>query len=146
MRLEINPHFSMVYVEGAAKFIKNYKQLMMHHIAWTEAARPRGAGEVVLENTDFGEEEEGESAEKVASGSVQKAQEEGTPESLDDKCYLVWEGTLRDRSFSEFNARSCPKDGAAKELLGEKPRGYWDQVKNWKTEEEELLWYSTASR
>ncbi|KAJ7039869.1 pre-mRNA processing factor 3-domain-containing protein [Mycena alexandri] len=134
-----NPHFSMVYVEGAAKFIKNYKRLMMHRIAWTEAARPRGAEEVVLENAGSGEED-GEGAEKVASGSVQKAQEEGTPESLEDnKCYLVWEGMLRDRSFSEFNARSCPTDGAAKELLGEKLRGYWDQAKNWKAEEEELL-------
>ncbi|KAJ7484676.1 pre-mRNA processing factor 3-domain-containing protein [Mycena latifolia] len=129
-----NPHFSMVYVEGAAKFIKNYKRLMLHRIAWTEAARPRGAEDVVLENPNP-DAEEGE-----GSSGKGKAADEADATSLEDnKCYLVWEGMLRDRSFSEFNARSCPTDGAAKELLGEKLKGYWDQAKNWKAEEEELL-------
>lgn len=133
-----NPHFSMVYVEGAAKFIKKYKRLMMDRIAWTEAARPRGGEEVVLENPNP-DGEDGEGA-VVASGSgAGRAAEEGAGSLEDNKCYLVWEGMLRDRSFSEFNARSCPTDGAAKELLGEKLKGYWDQAKNWKAEEEELL-------
>ncbi|KAJ7143325.1 hypothetical protein C8R43DRAFT_1130752 [Mycena crocata] len=131
----LNPHFSMVYVEGAAKFIKNYKRLMMHRIAWTEAARPRGAEEVVLENR----ESDGEGAEASGKGKGKAVDEEGAISLEDNKCYLVWEGMLRDRSFSEFNARSCPTDGAAKELLGEKLKGYWDQAKNWKAEEEELL-------
>ncbi|KAJ7627659.1 pre-mRNA processing factor 3-domain-containing protein [Mycena polygramma] len=133
-----NPHFSMVYVEGAAKFIKKYKRLMMDRIAWTEAARPRGAEDVVLENPNP-DAEEGDGA--VASGSgAGRGNVDGAATSLEDnKCYLVWEGMLRDRSFSEFNARSCPTDGAAKELLGEKLKGYWDQAKNWKAEEEELL-------
>ncbi|KAJ7721942.1 pre-mRNA processing factor 3-domain-containing protein [Mycena maculata] len=134
-----NPHFSMVYVEGAAKFIKNYKGLMMRRIAWTEAARPRGGEDVVLESADA----EGEDEVAPAKGkgkAVGEGEGGGAAVSLEDnKCYLVWEGMLRDRSFSEFNARSCPTDGAAKELLGEKLKGYWDQAKNWKAEEEELL-------
>ncbi|KAJ7236175.1 pre-mRNA processing factor 3-domain-containing protein [Mycena rebaudengoi] len=129
-----NPHFSMVYVEGAAKFIKNYKRLMMHRIAWTEAARPRGAEEVVLEDA-----ENGEAGAVTDKGKEKAAEEEGAVSLEDNKCWLVWEGMLRDRSFSEFNARSCPTDGAAKELLGEKLKGYWDQAKNWKAEEEELF-------
>ncbi|KAJ7136089.1 pre-mRNA processing factor 3-domain-containing protein [Mycena epipterygia] len=131
-----NPHFSMVYVEGAAKFIKKYKRLMMDRIAWTEAARPRGGEDVVLQNPNS----DGEEGEAGASGKGKgKAEEEGVVSLEDNKCYLVWEGMLRDRSFNEFNARSCPTDGAAKELLGEKLKGYWDQAKNWKAEEEELL-------
>ncbi|KAJ6571822.1 PRP3-domain-containing protein [Mycena capillaripes] len=133
-----NPHFSMVYVEGAAKFIKKYKRLMMDRIAWTEAARPRGAEEVVLENPNP-DAEDGEDAVASGSGAVRATEEGGAMSLEDNKCYLVWEGMLRDRSFSEFNARSCPTDGAAKELLGEKLKGYWDQAKNWKAEEEELL-------
>ncbi|KAJ7437375.1 pre-mRNA processing factor 3-domain-containing protein [Mycena galericulata] len=133
-----NPHFSMVYVEGAAKFIKNYKRLMMHRIAWTEAARPRGAEDVVLENPNSDAEGPEGPAAVVGKGKG-KAEEEGALSLEDNKCYLIWEGMLRDRSFSEFNARSCPTDGAAKELLGEKLKGYWDQAKNWKAEEEELL-------
>ncbi|KAJ7076104.1 pre-mRNA processing factor 3-domain-containing protein [Mycena belliarum] len=131
-----NPHFSMVYVEGAAKFIKKYKRLMTQRIAWTEAARPRGAEDVVLENADP-DAEGGEGA--GGSGKAGEAAPAGPVSLEDNKCYLVWEGMLRDRSFSEFNARSCPTDGAAKELLGEKLKGYWDQAKNWKAEEEELL-------
>ncbi|KAJ7660043.1 pre-mRNA processing factor 3-domain-containing protein [Mycena rosella] len=134
-----NPHFSMVYVEGAAKFIKKYKRLMMDRIAWTEASRPRGAEDVVLENPDP-DAEDGQSAGAGPSGAEKAPGEESVTVSLEDnKCYLVWEGMLRDRSFSEFNARKCPTDGAAKELLGEKLKGYWDQAKNWKAEEEELL-------
>ncbi|KAJ7905100.1 small nuclear ribonucleoprotein hPrp3 [Mycena leptocephala] len=122
-----NPHFSMVYVEGAAKFIKKYKRLMMDRIAWTEAARPRGGEEVVLENPNpDGEDGEG--------GPPKRARVIGRQQVL-----FGVGGMLRDRSFSEFNARSCPTDGAAKELLGEKLKGYWDQAKNWKAEEEELL-------
>ncbi|KAJ6609702.1 pre-mRNA processing factor 3-domain-containing protein [Mycena sp. CBHHK59/15] len=132
-----NPHFSMVYVEGATKFIKSYKRLMMHRIAWTEAARPRGGEEVVLENPNS-DAEDGEGSTAAGKGKA-KATEEGTVSLEDNKCWLVWEGMLRDRSFSEFNARSCPTDGAAKELLGEKLKGYWDQAKNWKAEEEELF-------
>ncbi|KAK7046719.1 U4 u6 small nuclear ribonucleoprotein [Favolaschia claudopus] len=138
-----NPHFSMVYVEGAAKFMKNYKRLMMHRIAWTEAARPRGGEDVVLQTPD-GEDEgvgggEGNAAASGSGGA--NANEEGaaTTSLEDNRCFLVWEGMLRDRSFSDFKARSCPTDREAKEMLGERLKGYWDQAKNWKAEEEELL-------
>ncbi|KAJ7637077.1 pre-mRNA processing factor 3-domain-containing protein [Roridomyces roridus] len=123
-----NPHFSMVYVEGAAKFMKKYKHLMMHRIAWTEAARPRGGEDVVLDNGNSDGEAEGGDKGKG------KAEEDA------DACFFGGQqGMLRDRSFTQFSARSCPTDGAAKEQLGEKLRGYWDQAKNWKAEEEELL-------
>ncbi|KAF8189938.1 pre-mRNA processing factor 3-domain-containing protein [Mycena galopus ATCC 62051] len=140
-----NPHFSMVYVEGAAKFVKNYKRLMTHRITWTEAARPRGGEDVVLDNPNpDAEEGEGDgvaAAANAASGSGSRANEEGaaTTSLEDNKCYLVWEGMLRDRSFSDFKPRSCPTDREAKELLGERLKGYWDQAKNWRAEEEELL-------
>ena len=54
----------MVYVEGAAKFIRNYKRLMLHRIAWTEAARPRGAEDVEIENGGS----DGEKAEDKEKG------------------------------------------------------------------------------
>ncbi|TFK41701.1 PRP3-domain-containing protein [Crucibulum laeve] len=131
-----NPQFSLVYVEGAAKFMKNYKRLMLNRIAWTEAARPRGGEDVELENPDSDVE-----GEVTASTSVGKGKEkEGEIKSLEDnKCYLVWEGMLRDRAFSGFKPRHCPTDRDAKEVLGEKLKGYWDMAKNWKPEEEELF-------
>jgi len=130
-----NPNFSMVYVEGAAKFIRNYKRLMLARIAWTEAARPRGGEDVELENPASDAEDM-----PGVNASSSRVNGEGSENSLEDnKCWLVWEGLLRDRSFSNFKAKSCPTDSAAKELLGEKLKGYWDQAKNWKPEEEELF-------
>ncbi|KAG6849896.1 hypothetical protein H0H93_003910 [Arthromyces matolae] len=131
-----NPQFNMVYVEGSNKAIKNYKRLLLHRIAWTEAARPRGAEDVELQ-------EPNSDAEGDAQSSAAPVQNEGGEEarpSLDNnKCYLVWEGQLRDRVFTTFKGRSCPTDRDAKEVLGEKLKGYWDQAKNWRPEEEELF-------
>ncbi|KAF8970195.1 PRP3-domain-containing protein [Flammula alnicola] len=136
-----NPTFNLVYIEGASKFVRNYKNLMLRRIAWTEAARPRGAEDVELETPDS--DVEGEAVANgatVVSKGKAKAEEEGTtPRSLEDnKCYLVWEGDLRDREFGAFKAKSCPTDREARDFLGEKLKGYWDVAKNWKPEEEEL--------
>ena len=130
-----HPSFSMVYVEGAHKFIRQYKRLMLHRIAWTEQARERGGEDVEI---DEGEEGENAGADKGKVRAVTPAEGEGV--SLEDnKCWLVWEGQLRDRAFSNFKPKSCPTDGAAKEVLGQKLAGYWDQAKNWKPEEEEFF-------
>ena len=129
-----NPSFSMVYVEGASKFIREYKRLMLHRMAWTEAARERGNEDVELEDDENGE---GKGKGKAAAASAEG--EEGPVSLEDNKCWLVWEGMLRDRSFNNFKPKSCPTDSAAKEVLGEKLAGYWDQAKNWKPEEEELF-------
>ncbi|TFK22157.1 PRP3-domain-containing protein [Coprinopsis marcescibilis] len=136
-----NPQFSMVYVEGAPKFMKNYRRLMLNRIAWTEPARPRGGDEVELENPDSDVEGQDEATSSNAKGKGKTtADEDEAGRSLEDnKCWLVWEGALRDRAFVGFKAKSCPTDRDAKEFLGEKLKGYWDMSKNWKPEEEELF-------
>ncbi|KAH9896654.1 PRP3-domain-containing protein [Cubamyces lactineus] len=129
-----NPSFSMVYVEGAAKFIRQYKRLMLRRIAWTEPARERGGEDVELEGGEEGDGGKGK-GKAVASESV----EHGQLSLEDNHCWLIWEGQLRDRAYNNFKPKSCPTDAAAKEVLGEKLAGYWDQAKNWKPEEEELF-------
>ncbi len=134
-----NPTFNLIYVEGAGKFMKNYKRLMLHRIAWTEAARSRsGAEGVELENPDSDVEVDGQTeARRPATAKGKKG--EGEEKSLEDnRCFLIWEGALRDREFSGFRAKSCPTDRDAKDFLGEKLKGYWDVAKNWKPEDEEL--------
>lgn len=131
-----NPGFSMIYVEGAEKFVRQYKRLMLYRVAWTEAARPRGGEEVEIEEGDKEGGTEGKGKEKV---EVANAEGKGVASLEDNACYLVWEGLLRERAFSSFKPRSCPTDGAAKEALGPKLAGYWDMTKNWKPEEEELF-------
>ncbi|KAF8434613.1 PRP3-domain-containing protein [Boletus edulis BED1] len=130
-----NPAFSMIYVEGAQKFIRQYKRLMLYRIAWTEAARPRGGEEVEMEVGDGEEGTNGKGKAKVDDA----VNGEGVASLEDNACYLVWEGQLRERSFNSFKPRSCPTDAAAKEALGQKLAGYWDMTKNWKPEEEELF-------
>lgn len=131
-----HPQFSVVYIEGAHKSIRQYKRLMLHRMAWTEAARERGNEDVELDEGEEGEN--GGAADKGKARAVTPA--EGEAVSLEDnKCWLIWEGQLRDRSFNNFKPKSCPTDAAAKEVLGQRLAGYWDQAKNWKPEEEELF-------
>jgi len=128
-----NPNLSLVYVEGAAKFIRQYKRLMQYRITWTEAARARGEEEVVLEGNGSADTED-------VKGKSQVHSEEKDATSLDNnRCDLVWEGQIRDRTFPSFRARSCPTDAVAREVLGAKMMGYWDMAKNWKPEDEELF-------
>ncbi|KAI6158269.1 pre-mRNA processing factor 3-domain-containing protein [Pisolithus tinctorius] len=136
-----NPSFSMVYVEGASKFIRTYKRLMLHRIAWTEPARPRGGEDVEIDEGEEGEDANGDNVGKGKARADSQGVMEGESEvSLEDNaCYMIWEGQLRDRAFSSFKPRSCPTDGAAKEALGQKLAGYWDVAKNWKAEEELLV-------
>ncbi|KAF9652310.1 PRP3-domain-containing protein [Thelephora ganbajun] len=132
-----HPSFNMVYVEGASKFIRNYKRLMIHRIGWTEAARARGAEEVEIENDD---DESG--ASERANNSTVVTGEDGAQQVVsleDNRCDLVWEGQLRERAFTNFKPKTCPTDAAAREVLGAKIAGYWDQAKNFKPEDEELF-------
>lgn len=141
-----NPNFSMVYVEGASKFIRQYKRLMMYRIAWTEAARQRGGNidDVEINDDDDDDNSNGGGEDKEKGKAVVTATASGEGDGMevsleDNQCWLIWEGQLRDRSFNNFKPKSCPTDGAAKEVLGQKLAGYWDQAKNWKPEEEELF-------
>ncbi|KAI0305211.1 pre-mRNA processing factor 3-domain-containing protein [Multifurca ochricompacta] len=127
-----NPAFSMVYVEGAAKFTRSYKRLMLHRIAWTEAARARGEEEVELADGENGIEggggETGKASVTPPSGEV----------SLEgNRCDLVWEGPIRERAFTNFRPKSCPTDSTARDALGLKLMSYWDMAKNFKPEDEE---------
>ena len=130
-----NPTFSMVYVEGAQKFIRQYRRLMMERMAWTEAARERGGSDVEIDEGEDG----GKNGDKGKGKALVPDEDGGTVSLEDNQCWLVWEGQLRDRAFSNFKPKSCPTDSTAREVLGAKLAGYWDQSKNWKPEEEELF-------
>jgi U4/U6 small nuclear ribonucleoprotein PRP3 len=124
-----NPAFSMVYVEGAPKFMRSYKRLMLHRIAWTEAARARGEEEVELAEGDEGE---------AAGTGQERAGPPNEEVSLEgNRCDLVWEGPVRERAFTNFRPKSCPTDSAARDALGAKLMSYWDMAKNYKPEDEE---------
>ena len=132
-----HPSFNMVYVEGASKFIRNYKRLLLRRIAWTEPARARGAEEVEIDNDD-----DGAGPSERTDNSTVVTGDDGAQQVVsleDNRCDLVWEGQLMERAFNSFKPKTCPNDAAAREVLGTKIAGYWDQVKSFKPEDEELF-------
>lgn len=130
-----HPTFALVYVEGASKFVRAYKRLMLHRIAWTEPARERGAPDVELAGDDDADAPGPSSGGMPPPGSAKDDSVEGAVSLEGNRCDLVWEGPIRERNFTGFRARSCPTDGSAKEALGGKLTGYWDMAKNWRPEE-----------
>ncbi|KAF9523290.1 pre-mRNA processing factor 3-domain-containing protein [Crepidotus variabilis] len=147
-----NPSFNLVYVEGAHRFVKQYKKLMVGRIKWREAARGRGGADIEMEdgNSDGSDNEEGGAGKASAEASGDKAgggaseadasskpKEENVVDLSNNKCVLIWEGAIRDREFGNFRAKSCPTDREAKEFLGEKMKGYWDVARAWKDDDDE---------
>ncbi|PAV20668.1 PRP3-domain-containing [Pyrrhoderma noxium] len=130
-----HPQFSMIYVEGAAKLMRKYKGLMLRRINWTEAARARGEEDVEIEE----DEERGTSGALSKQADNENDKEYGSLSLDDNRCDLVWEGEIRERAFKSFRPKSCPTDNLAKEALGQKMAGFWDQTKNWKPEELEYV-------
>jgi U4/U6 small nuclear ribonucleoprotein PRP3 len=109
-----SPNFAIVIVEGVDKSIKHYKRLMLSRINWTEQARP-------LEEEDkSGGEDEDEGGDLA-----------------DNKCELIWEGEVPERTFKQFRARHAETDGAAKEWLTPKFEAMWDLAKRWQWQGEE---------
>ncbi|KZS86996.1 PRP3-domain-containing protein [Sistotremastrum niveocremeum HHB9708] len=138
-----HPAFSVVYVEGAAKFVRNYKKLMLNRIHWTEAARPRGESPSdLLEASPSGEASTSTPgpSSAPADAPTQTVNEAGETVSLEDnRCDCIWEGVIVERNFKNFKPKSCPNDVAAREAFGSKLSSRWDVAKNWKPQEEELF-------
>ena len=105
-----HPDQALVFVEGSAKALKAYKRLMLVRIDWTDPGRPKN-----------------ESTEDDPS----IVEEHPEIDLHDNTCDLVFEGPLRDRTFSAGYMRmeACASDHRAKEVLGPKLAGYWDVAK-----------------
>lgn len=76
----------------------------MTRIAWSEAARPRGGEDVELENPDS--DVEGEAGASTSAVAAKGTATDGARSLEDNKCYLVWEGMLRNRMYNNFKAKS----------------------------------------
>lgn len=110
-----HPSFALVVVEGSAKALKGYKRLMLVRIDWTQAA---GAREI---------ENDGEAGPSTSKD--EEGDQEGPVSLENNRCDLVFEGPVRERTFQSFKPKRCPTDGMAKEALGAKAAPYWDTAK-----------------
>uniref|UniRef100_A0A3B3DBA3 U4/U6 small nuclear ribonucleoprotein Prp3 n=1 Tax=Oryzias melastigma TaxID=30732 RepID=A0A3B3DBA3_ORYME len=88
---------NLVVVEGGPKSQKKFKKLMMHRIKWVEHSSKRDDPDV----------------------------DDDTKRN--NKCWLIWEGTAKDRSYGEMKFKQCPTESMAREHF--KKHGtehYWD--------------------
>ncbi|XP_073341995.1 U4/U6 small nuclear ribonucleoprotein Prp3 [Pagrus major] len=88
---------NLVVVEGGPKSLKKFKRLMLHRIKWVEHNSKR-------------DDPDGDDDTK-----------------RNNKCYLIWEGTAKERSFGDIKFKQCPTESMAREHF--KKHGtehYWD--------------------
>jgi len=129
-----NPKFCLVVVEGGAKSIKKYRQLMLNRIRWTEEAAPRAHQDA---DADAGPKLEDHGGILRPAGPFTAPDEPEAPPSLaDNTCVEVWGGAEREHLFADLRNANCPSEASAREVLGK--LGYlWDVAKAYGTGEDE---------
>ncbi|XP_013860155.1 U4/U6 small nuclear ribonucleoprotein Prp3 [Austrofundulus limnaeus] len=88
---------NLVVVEGGPKSQKKFKRLMTHRIKWEEHNSKR-------------DDPDGDDDAK-----------------RNNKCWLIWEGTAKERSFGEMKFKQCPTESMAREHFRKHgTEHYWD--------------------
>lgn len=98
-----NPDLNLVVVEGGIHSINKYKKLMLNRIKWHENALPTEA-----------------QAEKQASEPQWMRSTDAAGKVKDqssNKCILIFEGEIKQRSFRKWGSKMCETAGEARELL-----------------------------
>ncbi|KAJ2551891.1 U4/U5/U6 small nuclear ribonucleoprotein prp3 [Coemansia sp. RSA 1933] len=109
----VYPQMSVVVVEGAAKFVKAYKKLMLRRIDWTDS-QPK------LDSA---------TGTAAPGGEVPGDQ---VDDYSDNECHLIWQGEIEKRRFAQFRLRKCPTEMQAKNwLAGAGCDTYWQLAKQY---------------
>lgn len=113
-----NPELNLVVVEGGQYAINKFKKLMLHRINWQDNAPPTET-----------------QAEKQASDPawLKPLDDQGnTKDHSTNKCVLIFEGEVKQRSFRKWGSRVCETAGEARETLGRaKLDSLWALAKSW---------------
>ncbi|KAH9110354.1 hypothetical protein LEN26_013806 [Aphanomyces euteiches] len=117
-----NVHLNLVVVEGGPKSIKAYIKLMCRRIDWSlKETKPK----------------EGEDAADGDDGDKNSVEQESDQEDEEmngkkPKCYLVWQGVVAKRTFSNFRFQECRNAQLARKVLESKHvEQYWDMVESY---------------
>lgn len=106
-----HPKCNIVIVEGGPKGIKAYKRLMLRRIDWNDLPPPKN---LVQDDSSTAMEIDSEANYGLAEGE-------------ENKCFLVWTGAVKTKSFKKFTWRSFQSEKMAREELGKwKVENYWD--------------------
>ncbi|ORX74830.1 PRP3-domain-containing protein [Linderina pennispora] len=93
------PQMSVVIVEGSGKAVKAYKKLMLRRIDWADS-------QPTLETS----EDKQPVADDPDSEPVDYS---------DNDCFLIWQGSIDARKFTQFNMRTCTTESGAKNWLAQ---------------------------
>jgi U4/U6 small nuclear ribonucleoprotein PRP3 len=105
----VNPKCNIVIVEGGPKGIKAYKKLMLRRIDWNDNPAPKNL-------------EEDESAMDIDQPNPYEL-----PDGKENRCFLVWTGQVKSKSFKKFTWRTFESEKMAREELGKwNVEHYWD--------------------
>ncbi|KAK4513427.1 uncharacterized protein ATC70_005428 [Mucor velutinosus] len=105
----VHPKCNIVIVEGGPKAIKAYKKLMLRRIDWNDMPPPK--------NLEADE----------AAMDIDQPSAYGLAEGEENKCFLVWTGQVKSKSFKRFTWRSFESEKMAREELGKwNVENYWD--------------------
>ncbi|ETW02411.1 hypothetical protein H310_05926 [Aphanomyces invadans] len=116
-----NAALNLVVVEGGPKGIKAYVKLMCRRIDWS--LKPAKE-----ENAEDEDGEDGGNNEKDVDNDGE-ADEAGKKKA---KCYLVWQGVVAKRAFSNFRFQECRNAITARKVLETKHvEQYWDMVESY---------------
>eukprot|EP00347_Sterkiella_histriomuscorum_P009929 403339332 len=116
---------NLVLIEGGPRAIKKYKRLMLRRIKWNEKSKKK--------QTQNQNDEDPDTQMQIDQQNQIDENEDidEVKESLDKKCFLVWEGVVKKKSFERWRVVDIRSENEAKRLLGEKGcEHYWSMVAN----------------
>ncbi|CEG80011.1 hypothetical protein RMATCC62417_14407 [Rhizopus microsporus] len=106
----VHPKCNIVIVEGGPKSIKAYKKLMLRRIDWNDMPPPKNLA-----------------VDETAMDIDQPRNSYGLKEGEENKCFLVWTGLVKEKSFKKFTWRSFESEKMAREELSKwHVEHYWD--------------------
>ena len=101
---------------------------MLRRIKWNEDPSGVGAGGGAGADDD---EDEDEDEDEDAPAPAKAAAAAGGP-SKQNRCVLVWEGTVREPAFRRFRLKQCALEQDARDFLKRfRVEHYWDFAKNY---------------
>ena len=96
-----NPKFNLIVVEGGHKSIKFFNKLLTKRIKWTENVVPKHSNESTQELQDLSA----------------------------NKCYLVWEGQVKELSFQKWSVMYSRDEYEAFDVLNRfRIENYWREA------------------
>ncbi|KAG7294242.1 hypothetical protein NEMBOFW57_004312 [Staphylotrichum longicolle] len=121
----MHPKFCLVIVEGGEHSIKNYKNLMLRRITWTESLPSREKDAAALAASASG-------GGATVRDWLKGEDENGQLKDLSaNKCVLLFEGETKAPAFKKWGSKVCETDGEAREFLSHrKMDNFWTQAKN----------------